>query len=76
MEKQVIKYYRKNVYGTVKEYVLDETKARLITALTGQKTIDARIRGLIGELTGFNVLFSETLMPEAADTVSTRKQYF
>lgn len=60
-----IKYYRKNQYGVVREFVHPDNKADsdIIIGLTGQKTIDSRIRELIRDLTGGTVNFVEVIAP-------------
>ncbi len=60
---KIILFYRKNVYGTVLEYVADKGDADIITGLTGQKTIDGRIRELLRDLTGGHIGFREIPMP-------------
>ncbi len=58
-----IKYYRKSNYGQTMEYVLDQGDAKIISRLTGQKTINSIIRELIHDLTGGLVAFEETFAP-------------
>lgn len=62
-----ILYYRKTQYGVEREFVAREceTEDAAIRELTGQKTINAEIRGAIGRLTGGLVTFEETTMPAA-----------
>ncbi len=55
---KVINYYRREVYGNVREYVVDQGDAKIIQGLTGQKTIDGRIRELLRDLTNGMVSFN------------------
>ena len=60
-----IKYYRKEQYGVEREFVHPENAGdgQIIRQLTGQKTIDGRIRELVRDLTGGLIHFVETLAP-------------
>lgn len=62
---KTIKYYRKNQYGQEREFVAPENEAdgKIIQQLTGQKTIDGRIRELIRDLTGSQVTFEQIIAP-------------
>ena len=51
----VIEYYKKNVYGIEKYYILDKNIAKIVSELTGKKTIDIRdINNLISLGLEFN----------------------
>ncbi len=63
MNKITIQYYRKNVYGKTLEYVADKGQAQLVHMITGQKTIDARIRSLMSDLMGPAIEFKEVIAP-------------
>lgn len=39
METKIIEYYTKSVYGEDKFYVADEKLARILTLITGRKTL-------------------------------------
>lgn len=56
-----IQYYRKNVYGNTQYYIADPETARLVTRLTGKKTIDADNMAVLDQL-GF-ATFKEILAP-------------
>jgi hypothetical protein len=59
---KIIEIYRKNVYGTEKIYIKDQTMAVSIQTLTGKVTIDARDMKVL-EYLGFT--FNEVLPPRA-----------
>lgn len=61
--KKVIQYYRKDVFGVVREYVVDKGDAGIIQRLTGQKTINGVVRELIRDLSGGNIEFKEVIAP-------------
>jgi hypothetical protein len=63
--KKTIRWYRKIQYGTEREFVHPDCAgdAQLIRQLTGQKTIDGRIRELIRDLTACAVEFQDVLCP-------------
>lgn len=61
--KKIIKFYRKSQYGIEREYVSSAAERELINQLTGQKTIDPRIRFLIENLTDKYIQFEEILAP-------------
>jgi hypothetical protein len=65
--KKEIKYYRTVQYGTVREFIHPESEGdgQIIRQLTGQKTLDGRIRELIRDLTCGMIQFTETVMPNA-----------
>ena len=67
MSKQIL-FYRTSQWGNVREFVHPtcEGDAQIIRQLTGQKTIDSRIRELIRDLTGSQIVFLETTAPQAA----------
>jgi len=60
--KTTIEYYGKHVYGKELEYVCDKSDADMINELTGQKTIDSRIRKLIHDLSRGSVSFKKVLV--------------
>jgi len=63
--KKIIKFYRKIQYGQTREFVHPDCAgdAKIISQLTGQRTIDGRIRELIRDLTGRWVEFEEVIAP-------------
>lgn len=62
---KTIKYYRKSQFGNDREFIHPDNArdGEIIRAIYGLKTIDARTRDLITELTGGTVIFSETIAP-------------
>lgn len=56
-------YFVRDVYGCRREYLCDPLYAKVVQHLTGQKTIDERIRGLIEKLTQGQITFAQTLPP-------------
>ena len=60
--KTTIEYYGKHVYGKELEYVCNKSDADMIKQLTGQKTIDSRIRELIHDLSRGSVSFKKVLV--------------
>lgn len=62
---KVIKWYRVSQWGVNREFVHPDCSAdaSIIQQLTGQKTIDGRIRELIRDLTGCKIDFQEVLAP-------------
>lgn len=60
-----IKYYRKPQYGVEREFIHPSCEAQgsIIRQLTGQKSIDSRIRELIHDLTGGQIQFEEVIAP-------------
>jgi len=63
--KKIIKFYRKVQYGTEREFVhhANAADASIIRQLTGQRTIDGRIRELIRDLTAGCISFEEVIAP-------------
>lgn len=63
--KKIIKFYRTRQYGTDREFIHPacEADAGIIRQLTGQRTIDGRIRELIRDLTGGLIAFEEVVAP-------------
>ena len=59
-----IQYYRTAVYGKTVEYVSDKNDARYIAQLTGQKTVNQNIRGLLQTISAGSIQFVETVMPD------------
>jgi hypothetical protein len=59
MDKIVIEYFVREVYGRKLEYVKDPFTAKLIANLTRQKTIDSVIRESLRDLTGGHILWKE-----------------
>lgn len=62
---KTIKFYRDRQYGQVREFVhpSSDGEGSIIRQLTGQKTIDGRIRELIRDLTGGAIAFEEVVAP-------------
>lgn len=56
----IIKFYRKNVWGNELKYVADPITAATITSLTGQKTLSEQ---QIKSLTALGLSFEEVLPP-------------
>jgi hypothetical protein len=65
-----IKFYRVVQYGVTREYVHPDCAgdAGIIRGLTGQKTIDGRIRELLRDLFCGGLEWREVLAPRAGDT--------
>jgi len=63
MSEVTITYYRKTVYGNELEYLSSEGDQQLVTMLTGQKTINAKIREAIHDLSRGLVSFKEVMQP-------------
>lgn len=61
---KIIKYYIKNSYGNHREFVADESSAKILMGLLGQKTINAEIRQMIEALTDGQVKFEKVPQPE------------
>ena len=61
---KTINYYRKNNYGNELEYIVDKSDADIIRQLTGQKTVNVSIRGLIQDLTNGQIIFQEVINPQ------------
>ena len=60
---KVIRYYAKINYGVRQEYVADAADAKILSALTGRKTVDSVARELIRDLTGGRVTFTQVPVP-------------
>ena len=65
MSTKTIKWYAKDQYGCRREYVAGANAGdgQIIQQLTGQKTIDGRIRELIRDLTGGQIAFEQIIAP-------------
>jgi len=63
MTNKTIQFFAKNQYGQRREYVVNECDAKIIQQLTGQKTIDGRIRELLRDLTSGFISFQEAIAP-------------
>jgi hypothetical protein len=61
----IIKYYREMQYGSERELIHPDnaSEARMIAMLTGRKTIDQTVRGLVQSISAGSVLFKEVLAP-------------
>lgn len=70
----IIQYKVVQCYGNRREYVIDTSKAHVISELTGQKTIDERIRYLITALSDGEIKFEQvqTNAEKFAQTVTQR----
>lgn len=55
--RRTIRYYQRETYGTVREYILDPGEAAILRGLTGRDTVDGHIRELVRDLTGGLVTF-------------------
>lgn len=60
---KTIQYYKKSVYGNTLEYVINQGDAKIISQLTGQKTINGVVRELIRDLSEGKIQFQEVLPP-------------
>jgi hypothetical protein len=58
---KTIEYYIKDVYGTPREYIKDEVLARQVFQLTGSKTLNQNIRGLLQVISDGQIQFKQTL---------------
>lgn len=58
---KTIEFYTKEVYGNRREYVKNQGDANILQALTGQKTIDGRIRELVRDLSGGSIEFRQVI---------------
>lgn len=56
---KIIEYYVREVYGTPREYIKDETLARQVSILVGTKTINAEVRGLLQTISGGAIQFKQ-----------------
>lgn len=54
-----IRFYRVRQWGTDREYVLNPADAGIIQQLTGQKTINGRVRELLRDLTAGSIVWRE-----------------
>jgi hypothetical protein len=65
----VIKWYRVSQYDVVREFVHPDCAGDrgIIQGLTGQKTIDSRIRELVRDLTRGAVLWQEVVAPQVGE---------
>lgn len=63
MSAKVIKYYIREQYGCVREFIHPDNAgdAKILMQLTGKKTVDPVIRELVRDLTGGQVSFVQTL---------------
>ncbi len=61
MKNVIIEYYTKDVYGNSLDYIKNPTDKNIISALTGQKTINAKIRNLLHELSRGEIIFKKVL---------------
>lgn len=63
---KIIKYYVKSQYGQNREYIHSDHKAdaESIGILTGQKTLNSKIRDEIEKLTDNSILFQEVIGPK------------
>lgn len=61
---KTIKYFVKNQYGNDREFVHPDNAgdAKILQQLTGQKTIDGRVRELVRDLTGGTVTFERVMI--------------
>lgn len=62
---KIIRFYVRETYGVRREYIHPDNKgeASILSALTGQKTVDGRIRELVRDLTGGAISFEQVLPP-------------
>lgn len=60
---KTIKYFTKSVYGRELEYIIDATDAKMISNLTGRKTLEPQDRVSIEALTDSSVKFERVLKP-------------
>jgi hypothetical protein len=67
---KTIEYYTVSQYGTEREFIKDPETARTVARLTGQKTINFEIRGLLQMLTDGAVEFREVLPPRKGETMA------
>lgn len=65
MPPKVITFYVKDVYGKPLEYVVNQFDATLIAKLTGQKTINPSVRGLITQISEGRIEFTQVMRPPA-----------
>jgi hypothetical protein len=61
--KKTIEFFQKEVYGNSLEYIANESDAKIISQLTGKKTITSVERELIRDLSGGLVNFKQILPP-------------
>ncbi len=64
--KKVIKYYSVSQYGNLREFVHPDNSpdAKILSQLTGQRTINSVVRELVRDLTGGMVSFEEVMAPK------------
>ena len=63
---KIIEYYVRETYGVRREYVVDNILANQIAMLTGKKTIDGGVRGLLQTISGGAIQFKQVLPPDNA----------
>lgn len=63
MSAKIIKYFIREQYGTVREFIHPDNAgdAKILAQLTGQKTVNPVIRELVRDLTGGQVSFLQVL---------------
>jgi hypothetical protein len=61
--KKTIEFFQKEVYGNSLEYIADKSDAKIISQLTGKKTITSVERELIRDLSGGLIHFKQILPP-------------
>lgn len=61
--KKTIEFYQREVYGTTREYIVNEADAGIIYRLTGKKTLTSVERELFRDLSGGLVDFKQILPP-------------
>jgi hypothetical protein len=63
MSAKIIKYFIRENYGCVREYIHPDNAgdAKILMELTGKKTVDPVIRELVRDLTGGQVTFQQVL---------------
>ena len=58
---KTIEYYIREIYGVKLCYIKDPKDAKLVMELTGKKTINARTREVIRDLSGNMIQFQQVM---------------
>jgi hypothetical protein len=61
MNKKIIEFYIREVYGNKLGYIKNPADAMLVQQLTGKKTIDPRTRELFRDLSGGMIQFQQVM---------------
>ncbi len=68
MPTKTIQFYTRSVYGRNMDYIVNPGDARLLSLLTGQKTVTSVQRELVRDLSGGSIAFEQVLPPVTVKT--------